>query len=433
MSTTNFEGTESAVEVPGTPVQATSAQPPPAPARITRSFQPPMDRPPPRRTLIQDQEDAAHAEQVRKEARSVKVLGQGLSKELQRILKDMHQTIQEQTNVIQGLTLKLQGMEGTISLLREESQEKADIQASSIGELQTIIKNTLPLFPPTISSARTTQASGASSPGTSYASVLGNAPAMYRSGPPSFTPAPRRDIRCTIDTTRAEHARTPGQIRAAIEETYTTLLSEENWKCMALMTDPREPRRIRVICRSAKEQEDLKKAIEKILQPGERLMRDQLYPVKIDSARRDFILDEFNQVRPEAAEILSKENNVQIAKVNWLSNKDSHKAYGSFVAYLTTSEHAATILEYQWLNVGGESAKANRFKRTNSEPICYNCQEIGHRAFNCKGDQRCAKCAELGHSHHTCESVVPKCCLCKGPHQTYSRGCPNRNHSLRND
>jgi len=45
------------------------------------------------------------------------------------------------------------------------------------------------------------------------------------------------------------------------------------------------------------------------------------------------VLDERGKVRPGAAEAFSKENDVQVAKVAWLSNKNSAKAYSSIVVY----------------------------------------------------------------------------------------------------
>lgn len=50
---------------------------------------------------------------------------------------------------------------------------------------------------------------------------------------------------------------------------------------------------------------------------------------------------------------------------------------------------------------------------------CYNCQEVGHAAINCRNDPRCVKCSH-GHESRKCPVVTKEtprtemhCCLCK--------------------
>ena len=37
-----------------------------------------------------------------------------------------------------------------------------------------------------------------------------------------------------------------------------------------------------------------------------------------------------------------------------------------------------------------------------SGPICWNCQEVGHRRHNCKNPSYCSKCKQSGHLHVKC-------------------------------
>ena len=64
-----------------------------------------------------------------------------------------------------------------------------------------------------------------------------------------------------------------------------------------------------------------------------RVLQDQYYPVKLDNTNRIVVLDEAGNIRPEAVKELSKENKINIAKIVWLSRKDSPKLYGSIVLY----------------------------------------------------------------------------------------------------
>ena len=66
-----------------------------------------------------------------------------------------------------------------------------------------------------------------------------------------------------------------------------------------------------------------------------------MYPVKVDNINRTTILDQDGKVLPGAAEVLEKENEIHIAKIEWLSKKDTGKAYGSIVIYVTKGNEAA--------------------------------------------------------------------------------------------
>ena len=67
----------------------------------------------------------------------------------------------------------------------------------------------------------------------------------------------------------------------------------------------------------------------------------------------------------------------------------------------------------QWLNV----------------PVCYKCQEVGHKAGNCTQktalEKRCYKCGEIGHIGRNCKTTEIKCHYCQvDGHSAYSTSCP---------
>ena len=153
------------------------------------------------------------------------------------------------------------------------------------------------------------------------------------------------------------------------------------------------------------------------------MLRDQLYPVKVDNANRTAILDQDGAIRPEAMEVLGKENDVRIAKMAWLSNKDTGKAYGSMVIYVTRGSDAVRLLQEQYFHIAGESAYTRIYKPRTGPTQCYRCQAIGHKAFSCTRPQMCAKCAQEGHRHSDCRGEILKCVPCGGPHESFSRNC----------
>lgn len=101
--------------------------------------------------------------------------------------------------------------------------------------------------------------------------------------------------------------------------------------------------------------------------------RDQLYPVKVDNANPTPILYQDGRIRPEAAEVFGKENDVRIAKIAWLSRKDTGMGYGSMVVYVTADSDSARLLQGQYFHVHGESAYTRVCEPRNGLIQCYRC------------------------------------------------------------
>jgi hypothetical protein len=270
-------------------------------------------------------------------------------------------------------------------------------------------------------------------PSISYANVARTPPTSRPSNIRSLSsnstklPAASEALYCTIDTSRVEEdakiGAQPGNIRRAIEGEMQKEEGQENWKCVAVLKDARNADRIRVICRDETELAKVKNVAQRTTAAGARVLRDQWFPVKVDNANRTAILDHEGKVREGAAEALGKENGVQIAKLAWLSRKDTGKAYGSMVIYLTRNDEAKRLLQNQYFHVSGESAYTRTFEPRTGPIICYRCQGIGHRAFACTKPQVCARCAQEGHHYSSCQATIEKCAHCSGPHEAFSKNC----------
>jgi hypothetical protein len=226
-----------------------------------------------------------------------------------------------------------------------------------------------------------------------------------------------------ISATESEGSRaTAGTVRAAIESELRTAENQENWRCRAMTVDQRNQSRIRIACRNETEHQLVKRAAEKIGR-GARVLRDELYPIKVDNVKRTAVLDEFNDIRVGAAEALSEENGTTVAKIAWLSKKDIPKAYGSMLIYVTKGSDARRLITEGFFHAGGESGTTSVFEHRPRIEQCYNCQEIGHKAYQCKNAQKCARCAKEGHRHGECNEAVLRCIPCGGPHESFSRNC----------
>jgi hypothetical protein len=96
------------------------------------------------------------------------------------------------------------------------------------------------------------------------------------------------------------------------------------------------------------------------------------------------------------------------------------------VVYVTKGSEAKRLLDARYFHLAGESAYTAVFAPREGPVQCFNCQELGHKAFACKKPQTCGRCAEQGHHHNTCQATVMKCVLCRGPHESFSKNCRMR-------
>ncbi|KAJ5449492.1 uncharacterized protein N7458_005941 [Penicillium daleae] len=190
---------------------------------------------------------------------------------------------------------------------------------------------------------------------------------------------------CTIDTSRmAENGNermSAGPIRATVETEIRTMEDHMHWRCRAVTVDPKNTNRIRIACRDEAEHQLVKKVAEAKIGAGARVLRDELYPIKVDSVNKAAVLDENDEIRAGAAAAFSEENEARVAKIAWLSRKESAKAYGSMVVYLTKGADARRLLADGFFHAGGESGVTSTFEYRPRPMQCYNCQEIGHKAF----------------------------------------------------
>ncbi|OAQ57450.1 reverse transcriptase [Pochonia chlamydosporia 170] len=342
-------------------------------------------------------------------------------------------TILSQTNQISKQGQLIRELQTQLNELKEEfSRETKEARA----ELQNTKEELMHVWEQ-LEAIKSAATSAQSSPQATYADIARTPPlsqptnirslSSMRTTPSSFTDI----LHCTVDTSRVieqdKHKAKVGEIRQAIEADLRAKEGHEKWRCAAAVKDARNPNRIKVICRDEAELQLVKAAAEKTLVPGTRVMRDQLYPVKVDNANRTAVLDGEGNVLPGAAEGLGAEDNVTIAKVSWLSNRNLGKAYGSMVIYVTKGSDAKRLIDGQYFDLAGESAYTNVFEPRVGPVQCFKCQEMGHKAFSCKKPQTCGRCAQQGHDHKQCQAVEPKCVPCGGPHESFSPNCRVRN------
>ncbi|KAJ5737222.1 uncharacterized protein N7483_002347 [Penicillium malachiteum] len=184
----------------------------------------------------------------------------------------------------------------------------------------------------------------------SYADVARTPPSSYPSNirtlstlnttPTTFTDT----LYCTIDTSKMADKGigviSAGLVRAAVEAEMRSTGDHAHWRCCALV----------------------KKVVEEKIGVGARVLRDELYPIKVDNVNKASMLDENGEIRTEATVAFSEENKTTVAKILWLSRKESEKAYGSMVVYLTKHNNAQRLLADGFFYAGGESGVTSIFE-----------------------------------------------------------------------
>ena len=193
-----------------------------------------------------------------------------------------------------------------------------------------------------------------------------------------FTPPMAEEFCVTIDyggIVGGEEAIDAVAVRKRIEDEVQKG-EDKTFKCRAITRDNRTKQRLRILCRGEEELDMIKRAATATVMEGARVLRDQLYPVKINNVRTDAILQPNGLIKEDALATLNDSNNTQLAKLSWLSSRHVRKAYGSMVVFFTRKSEAARFLRDGFFTVGGESAYAHVFEPNTGPPRCYNCQGL---------------------------------------------------------
>ena len=346
----------------------------------------------------------------------------GTVEELLELVRELKQTIDEQSSLIREAQTELKELKEEQQCIKGQNNDLKD-EVCTLRDQVTTLSGLLPPTESWASIAAKHSGAHVAQLAPHDAEVGENTLGSYLTSPAAGPDAHN----CTIDTSRVaeEDANkiSLGAIRAIVEDEIRATNGQTNWRCRAVTRDARNTSRIKIACRDESEQRLVTRAAETRIAAGVRVLRDDLYPIKIDNVNRLAVLDEQGDIRAGAAEALGHENETTVAKIGWLSQKNVPKAYGSMVVYVTKDGDARRLLREGYFHVAGESGYTRVFERRTGPKQCYNCQEIGHKAYQCKNAQKCARCASGGHRHSECTDIILKCIPCGGPHESFSRNC----------
>ncbi|KAK0367653.1 hypothetical protein CLIM01_14991 [Colletotrichum limetticola] len=171
------------------------------------------------------------------------------------------------------------------------------------------------------------------SPSVSYSDVarsgLGEQGRDSQVATPGNATLPSRSdpLICTIDISRVEKGSdkpNAGRIRATLEKEMRTMDGQGSWRCRVITVNPRNADRTRINCRDDAEHRLVKQMAGESFGPGAHVLRDELYPMKVDNLKRTEVLDEKGNVGAEAAKALSLENETTVAKKLHVDNHTMH-------------------------------------------------------------------------------------------------------------
>ena len=161
---------------------------------------------------------------------------------------------------------------------------------------------------------------------SSYAAVVRSphGPLIPAGLPARITLIRIEELFYTVDFSRVEHvegttAADPAALRKKVEQEIQK--QDKKFRVKAVIKDRHSPNRLRILCRNEEELKNVKSAATATATEGARVLRDQLYPIKINNARADTVLMPDGSLKVNAALEIAAENQTEIAKMAWLSRK----------------------------------------------------------------------------------------------------------------
>ena len=155
-------------------------------------------------------------------------------------------------------------------------------------------------------------------PQPSYTAIAGSTQRPLPAGPSPIVLPIAEELYCVMDFSQVEHCEgtlkaDPVALRKKIEEEIQK--QDKKFRVKAVIRDRRSPDHLPILFRNEEELKNVKSTAAAIATHRSRVLRDQLYPVKINNARADVILIPDNSLKPNIASEIAEENNTKLTKV----------------------------------------------------------------------------------------------------------------------
>ena len=119
---------------------------------------------------------------------------------------------------------------------------------------------------------------------------------------------------------------------------------------------------------------------------------------------------------------------LKIIRVTTLRRQEKHRPspHRSIIVF-TEDQNAANECLKMGFFIDRERFKTEKYAPHLHINQCFRCHGFGHRATQCKKQERCGKCSDSKHKTTECQETEGlKCVNCKGKHAAWSVDCPAR-------
>jgi hypothetical protein len=99
--------------------------------------------------------------------------------------------------------------------------------------------------------------------------------------------------------------------------------------------------------------------------------------------------------------------------------------YQSIIVFTSDAEAADRCIKANELFIASGRYRAERYTPHLQITQCFKCYGYGHRAQQCRHEQKCGKCGGT-HETNSCTNNEIKCINCRENHQAWRHDCPKR-------
>lgn len=131
-----------------------------------------------------------------------------------------------------------------------------------------------------------------------------------------------------------------------VKSEITKLPSIQTTSFRAIIRDSQNTKRYRLLFSTEDDRDLVRKKVNWAgYAQGLRVPQDQQFPIKIDNANRCSVLTSSGQLLDNIKDELEVKNRINIPHMQWISNTQNGKLYGSMVVWVTKRQDAERLMK----------------------------------------------------------------------------------------
>jgi len=145
---------------------------------------------------------------------------------------------------------------------------------------------------------------------------------------------------------------------------------------------------------------------------------------------RDINVEDINQREIRELEKENESRGIHITKITTLRRKSNKVATHQSIIIFTHDPFEADQCIKRGVIINYRHYTTERYTPNLNLTQCYKCHHYGHRASQCKHEEKCGKCGHHDHRAESCKSNELKCSGCGGDHASWHHECEKRKAEL---